>query len=222
LQGDVFSVAFIFPALTMTDNSREFRQRLRAVRCALSAAEREQAASAVARQIIHWPVFTAARRIAGYWPCNGELDPMPLLERALAAHQQVYLPVLTDNPPQSLRFAAYRPDAPLRRNRFNIPEPDTAPSEWLEPSALDLVLTPLVAFDLSGNRLGMGGGFYDRSFALRRDCSFNQQQPYLLGLAYQFQQVPVLQPQPWDVPLDAVVTEAALWVFSEINPVGKR
>ncbi|NJM11104.1 MAG: 5-formyltetrahydrofolate cyclo-ligase [Synechococcaceae cyanobacterium SM1_2_3] len=175
----------------------------------------------MARQLNNWPVFAAARRIAGYWPCNGELDPLPLLERAWAADQQVFLPVLSDNPPQSLRFAAYRLRRRSRRNRFNIPEPDIAPSEWLEPSALDLVLTPLVAFDLSGNRLGMGGGFYDRSFAFRRDYSLNQQ-PYLLGLAYQFQQVPVLQRQPWDVPLDAVVTEAALWVFSEINPVGKR
>ena len=206
----------------MTDDPRELRQRLQAVRRALSAAERKQAASAVARQLNNWPEFTAARRIAGYWPCNGELDPLPLLGCAWAADQQVYLPVLTDNPPQSLRFAAYRPDAPLRRNRFNIPEPDIVPSEWLEPSALDLVLTPLVAFDFTGNRLGMGGGFYDRSFAFRRDLDRCGQQPYLLGLGYQFQQVPVLPRQPWDVPLDAVVTEAALWVFSEINPVGKR
>ena len=199
----------------MHDAPHELRQRLRTLRRALPFASQQQAALAVAGRLVDWSVFTAAHRIAAYWACDGELDPTPLLERAWAANQQVYLPVLTDIPPQSLRFAPYRPDTPLRRNRFNIPEPDAPPTRWLEPQELDLVLMPLVAFDNFGNRLGMGGGFYDRSFAFQRDPSLrNHRQPYLLGLGYALQKVATLFRQPWDVPLDAVVTEAALEVFS--------
>lgn len=206
----------------MNDAPHDLRQRLRALRRALPPALQQQTGLAVADRLADWPGFTAAARIAGYWACDGELNPMPLLERAWAAHQQVYLPVLTDTPPQSLQFAPYRPDTPLRRNRFNIPEPDVPPPQWLKPAQLDLVLTPLVAFDSFGNRLGMGGGFYDRSFAFRRDPVRRHHRPYLLGLGYEFQKVAALPRQPWDVPLDAAVTETALWVFSETDSAGKR
>lgn len=201
----------------MIDDLPALRQRLRSLRRNQSLAEQQHAAWRVARRLTEWPVFAAANRIAGYWACDGELDPMLLLERAWAAGQQVYLPVLAGASPQSLQFAAYRADTPLRRNRFNIPEPDTSPTEWLEPAALDLVLTPLVAFDSSGNRLGMGGGFYDRSFAFLRDSSDHGRRPYLLGLGYELQRIAALPRQPWDVPLDAAVTEAALYLFSGAN-----
>lgn len=207
----------------MNDAPHELRQRLRTLRRALPLASQQQAALAVADRLTDWSVFTAAHRIAAYWACDGELSPMPLLERAWAANQQIYLPVLTDTPPQSLQFAPYRPDTPLRRNRFNIPEPDVPPTRWLEAPELDLVLTPLVAFDRFGNRLGMGGGFYDRSFAFQRDPDLRRyRRPYLLGLGYEFQKVSALRRQSWDVPLDAAVTEAALWVFSETGSAGKR
>jgi 5-formyltetrahydrofolate cyclo-ligase len=206
----------------MNDVPHDLRQQLRIQRRALPPALRQQAALAIADRLADWPVFTAANRIAGYWACDGELSPMLLLERAWAANQQVYLPVLTDASPQSLQFAPYRPDTPLRHNRFNIPEPDVPSTRWLEPPELNLVLTPLVAFDNFGNRLGMGGGFYDRSFAFLRDPSLRDHRPYLLGLGYEFQKVYALRRQSWDVPLDAAVTEAALWVFSETNSAGKR
>jgi 5-formyltetrahydrofolate cyclo-ligase len=194
------------------EDPRELRQRLRALRRALSPAEQRQAALAVARRLEDWPAWTGAVRVAGYWACAGELDPAPLLERAWATRRSVYLPVLTGE--YSLHFAPYPPGAPLRRNRFNIPEPEVSPMEWLEPSRLDLVLTPLVAFDRTGTRLGMGGGFYDRAFAFLRDPDYRGHRPMLLGLGYEFQQTAELVRQAWDVPLDAVVTEAALHVFS--------
>ena len=204
----------LFFLSTMHDTPHQLRQRLRALRSALPPASQQQAALAVAGWLADWPVFTAAHRIAGYWACDGELNPMPLLERAWAANQQVYLPVLTDTPLQSLQFAPYQPDTPLCRNRFNIPEPDVPPTSWLEPPELDLVLMPLVAFDSCGNRLGMGGGFYDRSFAFQRDPGLHGHRPYLLGLGYTLQKVATLFRQPWDVPLDGVVTEVALEMFS--------
>ena len=170
------------------------------------------AAMAVARRLAAWPAFAGATRIAGYWACDGELDPMPALERVWATNRQVYLPVLAEE--SLLCFAPYRPGVPLRRNRFKIPEPEVAPAEWVRPSQLDLVLAPLVAFDSTGTRLGMGGGFYDRSFAFLREAGDRGRRPWLLGLAYEFQKVAELVRQPWDVPLNAVVTEAALYEFS--------
>lgn len=196
----------------MIDDLRELRQRLRQRRRALSPAAQRQAALAVARQIEDWPGWIGAVRVAGYWACDGELDPAPLLERAWSTGRSVYLPVLDSA--CSLHFAPYSPGMPMRRNRFNIPEPAVAPETWLEPSRLDLVLTPLVTFDPTGTRLGMGGGFYDRTFAFLRDPGYRGHRPVLLGLGYELQCVAALVRHAWDVPLDAAVTEAALRRFS--------
>jgi 5-formyltetrahydrofolate cyclo-ligase len=187
------------------------------LRRALSVDERQQAALAVARRLVTWPTFAAAPRIAGYWACDGELDPTPALEPVWATARQVYLPVVAEG--SLLCFAPYRPGAPLRRNRFQIPEPEVAPEEWLRPSQLDLVLMPLVAFDAAGTRLGMGSGYYDRSFAFLREEPRGVHRPRLLGLAYEFQKVAALDRHPWDVPLDAAMTEAAWYDFS--RPDGK-
>ena len=196
----------------MTDDPRALRQRLRERRRTLSPAVQRQAALAVACRLEDWPEWISAVRVAGYWACDGELDPAPLLERAWATGRSVYLPVLDSA--CALHFAPYSPGMPMRRNRFNIPEPDVAPEEWLEPHRLDLVLTPLVAFDRTGTRFGMGGGFYDRTFGFRRDPGYRSRRPVLLGLGYEFQRVAALVRQAWDVPLDAAVTEAALRRFS--------
>jgi 5-formyltetrahydrofolate cyclo-ligase len=134
---------------------RNLRERLRASRRAMLADECWQAALAVAARVPDDLVYAEACHIAGYWACQGELDPRPLLERAWATNKQVYLPVIVNDPVGTLHFAPYRPDSPLRPNRFNIPEPAIPPDEWLSPEQLDLVLVPLVAFDLAGTRLGM-------------------------------------------------------------------
>jgi 5-formyltetrahydrofolate cyclo-ligase len=208
------SPLFFVPAPSVTTDIHQLRQRLRARRRGLSVAEQRRAALVVASRLMEWPVVAGAPRIAGYWACEGELDPAPLLEQVWAMGKPVYLPVLADTPPRSLQFAPFRPGAPMRRNRFDIPEPEASPAEWLHPSELDLVLAPLVAFDPAGTRLGMGGGFYDRSFAFLRDPDYCGHRPRLLGLGYDFQQVAELIRQPWDIPLDAAATESALYVFS--------
>lgn len=189
----------------------DLRLRLRAQRRALDLGLRQAAARAVAAYVADWSAWLQAGHIAGYWACQGELDPQPLLEQAWAAGRSVYLPVLQDA--HGLRFAPYRPETPLRLNRFRIPEPEVPLAACLAPEQLDLVLTPLVAFDEFGTRLGMGGGFYDRAFEFRGNPTGRGQGPVLLGLAYAFQQVATLKPQPWDVPLDAVATERALHEF---------
>ena len=184
------------------------RAQLQARRRALNAEQRESAALAVSAHVTAWSGWQTAAHIAGYWACRGELDPRPLLEQAWSAGRSVYLPVLHGE--HGLRFAHYTPETPVRLNRFRIPEPEVSSSDWVDPGRLDLVLTPLVAFDLHGSRLGMGGGFYDRAFAEVQDPAWCGHRPVLLGLGYAFQQVATVPRQPWDVPLDAVATEQAL------------
>lgn len=207
---------FFFPYFAVTPDTHSLRQQLRCQRQALSAAEQQQAALLAAQQILNWPVYQAALRVASYWPCRGELDPLPISEHAWSMGKMVYLPVLVNDPPQSLRFAPYQPDIPLQRNRFNIPEPNSPLTECLAPQQLDLVITPLVAFDVAGTRVGMGGGFYDRSFNFLLNDDPMQQRPYLLGLAYEFQKTAdLLVREPWDVPLDAAVTEVSFYPFAK-------
>lgn len=112
------------------------------------------------------------------------------------------LPVLCAD--EQLRFAPWRAGAPLVTGRFGIPEPDVPLSRLMEAAALDLVVVPLVGFDARCHRLGMGGGWYDRSFAFRIKHSAP---PWLVGAAFSTQRIDRLPAQPWDVRLDAVCTE---------------
>lgn len=158
----------------------------------------------MARRLAASPLFRAARRIAVYWPNDGEIDVAPLLRRAWACGKTCYLPVLRG---KRLGFAAYRRGDDLNLNRFGIPEPALPARKLVGAPALDLVLVPLLAFDAQGNRLGMGAGFYDRTLAARARRA-HWRRPRLIGVAYEFQKVAKLLPAPWDVPLDSVVTPA--------------
>lgn len=189
------------------------RQQLRTLRRSLSRHERRQRADALCRQLFNQPLFRNSRRLAVYLPTDGEIDTATIIAHAWTLGKQVYLPVLVPCRHNRLWFARYMPDTRLVSNRFGIAEPEAVHRQRVEPHALDLVLTPLVGFDANGNRLGMGGGFYDRSFAflLRRTV---WRKPRLVGLAYDFQQLPRLPGQPWDVPLTAVVTDTAWHTFT--------
>jgi 5-formyltetrahydrofolate cyclo-ligase len=118
----------------------------------------------------------------------------------------VYLPNLDQ---QSLRFSPYFRAQKMRINKFRLPEPDVGNDEMLQPAQLDLVLAPLVVFDEQRNRIGMGGGFYDRSFAMRKDPAVSR--PLLIGVAHELQKVAEIVPEDWDVRLDLVVTDAAIY-----------
>ena len=184
----------------------EQRKQLRARRRALTESERLERSEALFRHLTRQPLFRNTTRIAAYLPADGEVDTRSLIELAWRMGKQVYLPVLVPFLQNRLWFARYEPGTPLVRNRFNISEPEIVHRQRVPAHGLDLVLAPLVGFDDSGNRLGMGGGFYDRSFdfLLRRDC---WRKPRLVGLAFEFQQLPQLPAQPWDVPLTAVATD---------------
>jgi len=141
--------------------------------------------------------------VAGYWAMDGEIG-LHAWQLRLPKTLSYCLPVLHED--GRLRFATWKPGAALVTNRYGIPEPDVDTSQWLEPEQMALVVVPLVGFDARCNRLGMGGGWYDRSFA------FRQSQPapaWLVGAGFAAQQLDHVATQEWDVTLDAVCCEDA-------------
>lgn len=185
----------------MNTDRAALRRELRARRRALSAAERIAAADAVAERLLALPFAPDAGYVGGYWAMDGEIA-LHAWQLRLPRAVVYCLPVLAEG--DLLRFAPWRPGDALVTNRYGIPEPDVAPSSALDPRELALAVTPLVGFDGAGRRLGMGGGWYDRSFAFRRDAGAP---PWLVGAGFEAQRVDALHAQPWDVPLDAVCTE---------------
>jgi len=192
----------------------ELRRALRQQRRALTPQQRREAAVALDRLLGHHPLFLRSRHIAFYLPNDGEIDLGPLIQRAMAMGKKCYLPVLSPLYHNRLWFAPYHDKSELVLNRFGIPEPDINWSGMRPAWTLDLVLTPLVAFDSVCNRLGMGGGYYDRTLAyLERRQHWRK--PRLLGTAYGFQQVESLPREPWDVPLHGVVTDKSLLLLED-------
>jgi len=183
---------------------------MRRRRRALCARERRRCGELLARRLSANPLLLRSRRIACYLANDGEMDLAPLIERLWRRGKQIYLPALHG---AALWFLPFTPHTRLAHNRFGIPEPDLNAPHRTALRALDLVLMPLVAFDSNGNRLGMGGGFYDRTFAYLR-TSPAWARPRLIGTAYAFQRVPALAVQPWDVPLGGVATERGLEQFT--------
>lgn len=183
------------------------RSRLRALRRALPPAIQRRHARDLTRHLGRRPRLRRATRVALYWPSDGELDPRPLLR--LRPRKRWYLPVLRRFPRRTLMFVRWRPGERLRPNRFGIPEPTRRGRRIHPAGALDLVLVPLVGFDADGHRLGMGGGYYDRTLAGLRQRR-HWRRPRLIGLAHDCQRLARIEPRPWDVRLDAVATESGL------------
>ena len=149
-------------------------------------------------------------RVSAFWPFRGEPGLVPALEVLHEAGRRVCLPVLAES---GMQFRSWHPDAGLMANRFGILEPQQG--ALVEPAELDWVLMPLVAFSPNGIRLGMGSGYYDRTFAFCRQLPAGAG-PVLVGVAYSLQEVDSLPAQSWDVPLDAVITEQGVSTFRSL------
>lgn len=184
----------------------QLRRLLRHNRRALSPAEQRQAAKGLYRQLAQNPLFRRARHVSLYLPMDGEIDPRLLLRAAQKRGKTTYLPVLSAWPRTKMVFQRVRPGEKFKPNRFRIPEPRINARRQRKIWTLDLVMMPLVGFDPEGGRLGMGGGFYDRSLAyLARRKTWRK--PILLGLAHECQKVAKLAVASWDVPLAGTVTD---------------
>lgn len=186
------------------------RKQIRLKRRQLSAAERQHASQTIAANLANTHLFRNSRRIAGFLSNDGEPDLTALMRLAWRRGKHWHLPVIGMPNINHLWFAPYAEDDDLAINRFGIGEPITPLHETTRSYGLDLVLMPLVAFDIHGNRLGMGKGYYDRTleFLHRRR---HWRKPRLVGIAFEFQRFERLPQQPWDVPLDAIVTEATVY-----------
>jgi 5-formyltetrahydrofolate cyclo-ligase len=188
----------------MTDTHRlkiQLRNTLRQRRKSLSPSAQCAAAQALLQSINDIPSWTQARRIALYVAADGEIDTRPLDQHARSLGKQLFLPAI--NADNSLRFLSWQADDTLSTNRYNIPEPP-ATATCCPVVELDIIFLPLVGWDLRGHRLGMGGGFYDRTLS-------GVTAPLLVGLAHENQQVAEIPRESWDVVLDYIATDAALY-----------
>ena len=191
------------------------RREIRGQRRRLSTQTLERHSRMLLRLACNYKPFRHSSRIAFYIASRGEIDPSPLLALAMQTGKQAYLPVLK-RPGHGLWFAPFSSGDRLTDNRFGIPEPSLQLNRIVMPWALDLVFVPLVAFDDNGNRLGMGGGFYDRTFAFKQQRRY-WKGPKLIGLAHDFQHVNHLSRQAWDIPLDAVITQRHIYQFDPVH-----
>ncbi len=189
----------------------ELRKHLRRKRRALSFEQQQQASEQLALNLLKHPDLHRARHIGIYLANDGEIDPHLYIDLARRKGIHFYLPILHPIYPGKLVFSPYFDGIQLSANRFGIPEPPFPRSRRRPAWALDAVLFPLVGFDENGGRLGMGGGFYDRTFAFSRLRP--GMAPKLIGLAHDFQKVKVLPIEPWDVPLHGVVTDKCRYRF---------
>lgn len=140
------------------------------------------------------------QHIAVYLAHQGELNLSPLIQAFWKQEKQLYLPIIRPNSKQ-LQFALYTPNTILKPNLFQILEPQE--SHYFPANQLDLVLLPLVGFDLQHHRLGMGGGYYDATFPNTQTSTH----PILIGCGYAFQQLDNLLPlEPWDQKMGLILT----------------
>jgi 5-formyltetrahydrofolate cyclo-ligase len=158
---------------------------------------------------MEFPLFLASQNIACYFAQDNEFDCGPMMEAVWAAKKNCYLPVLAEENHEGLQFALYQPEDTLCLNRYKILEPEN--KMFLPKEKLDLVLLPIVGFDLQGSRLGMGGGYYDRTFAFLYEKAL--QKPCLMGVAYECQYVEEIPLEPFDIPMGAVLTESRIYTF---------
>ena len=191
-----------------SDQKLSFRRHALAARRQLSDQRRQQASLDVCESLIRKPQFRAARSIAIYLPMRDEVDVRPLLERATRMKKRVFAPRI--NKKGSMEFFFVSARSTFTENRFGILEPPRG--EKIDARLLDVVIVPLVGFDSSGNRLGMGGGFYDRTFAFLRHRQ-NFRKPRFIGVGFSCQEIDQIPASPWDIQLFQVVTESGTTTF---------
>jgi 5-formyltetrahydrofolate cyclo-ligase len=189
-------------------NTRQtLRQQLRKHRAKLTLSDQAIASKKITAHIIQSPLFQQSQHIAAYIAINHEINPQTIIKRIWQEGKHCYLPVLQE---KKIIFSTFQRNTPLKKNRFNIPEPPLVLESTLDPWNLDLVLVPLLGFTNQGGRLGMGGGFYDKTFSFLL-ASPRPTKPCLIGLAYEWQKIESFDVSTWDVPLNAVVTEKRIY-----------
>ncbi|CAA0079705.1 5-formyltetrahydrofolate cyclo-ligase [BD1-7 clade bacterium] len=185
---------------TILADKTAIRRLLRQRRRSLSDYQQRQAAKKLARQLKK-VIPADVRHIGLYFPADGEINPLVFGDAARGKHK-IYLPhMLSGN---HLMFSEFGRHKGLVKKRFGLME--VSRPTFRQPHRLDIVLMPLVGYDKHGHRLGMGGGFYDRTFAYLTGNNW-QSKPQLIAVAHHVQVYPELPTEAWDVPVDMVVTD---------------
>lgn len=179
------------------------RQSIRIQRRSISSSDREKFARQLLSQVQKLANFKNGQKIGLYLPNDGEINTKYIQNFLKNRGFSIYLPILFG---KNLKFAKVGKN--FRKNRFGIDEPVS--TQILNANRLNILFMPLVGFDQFKNRIGMGGGFYDRTLGFKKRQQ-NYKNPKLYGLAFDCQEVAKLNAEPWDVPLDAVVTPTTIY-----------
>jgi 5-formyltetrahydrofolate cyclo-ligase len=180
------------------------RNAARAARASLSPNERERASKKIADTVIRSSWFRRSKFIGCYLPMHDEVDTWPLIDRAWRMKKRIFAPVVGNN--FAMQFREVNAKTELELNQYGLQEPNDG--EFIESRAMDVVITPVVAFDADGNRIGTGGGYFDRAFSFLKHRKYLFH-PKLIGLAFSCQRVEKITPNPWDIRIFRVIDETS-------------
>jgi len=183
---------------------KDFRAQGLRARRELSNDVRAKLSAIICQRVIRSRFFSSSRYLACYLPMHDEVDTLEIIERAWCANKRIFVPVLRDK--QKMLFREIHAESTLVQDSFGLWEPSTG--EFIEPRKLDLVITPTVAFDRQNNRIGMGSGYFDRCFAFLRHRK-HWFHPKLVGVAFECQKIDKIAPNPWDIRLYSVISDAS-------------
>ncbi len=204
--GDVFSfpfpIDFSLAASCVTDPQQKQRTAARNARASMSESERDHASDVIAQKVVSASWFRRAEYLACYLAAPDEVNTWEIISRAWAMKKRVFAPVIEKN--RHMQFVQIREDSELMPNRFGLLEP--VGGETVTARMLDVVLTPVVAFDADNQRIGMGGGYFDTTFSFLKHRA-HWHHPKIVGLAFACQKVEKIEPNPWDIRLFCAVSD---------------
>ena len=190
--------------------NKNIRKEMRLKRRELSKKQQQIAAEQLGEHLIRHESFRHSQNIACYLATEGEISLMPFIYACWQQNKNVFLPVLQKSHQRALWFIPFTEKTTLTPNRFGIFEPEhTKKQRNTKIISLDSIFLPLVAFDLTGNRIGMGAGYYDRTLANLKTRK-HWLKPRLIGVGYAFQQVKTIKSNKWDVPMHLISTDKAI------------
>lgn len=209
---------------TIPSIRREMRAARRAIRAQERALATRRATELVSTHFRSSGLHLQPGRIGTYMPSDGEMSPELIGEWFREFGWTTWVPVVGDD--GTMTFSRFDEGTEMVANQFGIPEP-LGPGEQLDARDLDLIVVPCVAIDRHGNRVGMGAGFYDRALAApeAHDGTPTEDEPctlgpLLIGIGFDRQLVENLKADPWDIPMDIIVTDEQLIVVGEVQPSG--
>ncbi|MEE3423385.1 5-formyltetrahydrofolate cyclo-ligase [Succinimonas sp.] len=188
------------------------RQKIRDLRKTISVEQHAHYSAQLVDRFMHHERINKASCVALYMSVDGEVDTAGVINWCLNNNIQVALPVLHPFCKGHLLFLNYDKNTIMINNKYGIPEPELDVRNVIPLNRIDIMCTPLVAYDSHGNRLGMGGGYYDRTLQI-----YNQtgKGPYPVGLALDIQEVEALPTEIWDVPLPEIITPTRDIIFEK-------